>query len=206
MKFQKILALVTLIIAALATVLSLFFCSGVLYAVISYGHRYENDAAARFGVQDLYEYSQSMNNVLVIMGIVLILTVVLMYIMGNSSRRNYYVTNLVATCVYVAYAAVFAIVMIAVCGGCFARIGKIDFEAWKAHEAQIDEATGDFKYAQHYDRNVATLVLGIIMGIIVLATAAAWVLNLLWKLKLMKGEKQLLAQGGVASTSDLEVA
>ena len=205
MKFQKILALVTLIIAALATVLSLFFCSGILYAVISYCKKTEFDDDPKFGVQALYEYSQSMNDVLVIMGIVLILTVVVLYAVGNSKRRNYYITNMVATGIYVVYAVVFAIVMLAVCGTCFSKMGEIDFDAWKAYEAQTD-ADGHLVRGQNYNRNIATLVLGIMMSVVVLINAVAWVLNLLWKLKLMKGEKRLLEQGGVASTSDLEVA
>ena len=201
MKFQKILALVTLVIAALSIVLALFFCSGILYAVVNYSAKTAEEEAY-YGVQELYEFSQSANNILVIMGIVLILIVAAMYIMGNAKRRNYYISNIVATYVYVVYAAVYAIAMIAVCAVCFALMGKIDFETWKADEDFILSLGGE----TYYTRNVATLVLGLLLSGVLLATAVAWVLNLVWKIKLMKGEKQLLEQNGVASTSELEVA
>lgn len=208
MKFQKILSLVTLVIAALATVLALFFCSGVLAAIINYSVK---DVASQtpeweINAQPLYDYSQKMNNVLVIMGIVLILTVALMYLMGNSKRRNYYVTNIVSTGIYVLYAVTFAIVFIVACIGCFVRLGNVDVAEWKRYEAELSPTTGRPLHNQYYDYNYSTLVLGILMGVVLLATAAAWVLNLLWKIKLMKGEKQLLEQGAIANKSDMEVA
>lgn len=203
MKFQKILALVTLIIAALATILALFFCSGVLYAITLHNGTAVYDQT--YDVQELYEYSQNANNVMVIMAIVLILVSALMFLMGNNSRRNYYISNVVATFIYVAYALAFAIALIVICATCFSLMNTVDFEGWLAAEEEKKEILGADAITD-YSRDVTTLILGIIMSVVVIGSAVAWILNLLWKLKLMKGEKQLLENGGVASTSDLEVA
>ena len=209
MKFQKILALVTLITAALAVVLSLLFCSGLLNAVI-FNSAYMNSGTAKWGVEDLYLFSQKINDVLVIMAIVLLLTVVLIYIMGCSKRRKYYVTNYVAIGVFSAMALAFAIAMLYACANCFALMGQIDFEGWKAWDAAVqwNETIGAYvpAHTASYDGNFATLVLGILLSVLLIAEIAVWVLNLIWKLKLMKGEKALLAQGGVESTAEMEVA
>ena len=209
MKFQKILALVTLITAALAVVLSLLFCSGLLQAVIINSAEM-NNGIAKWGVDDLYVFSQHINDVLVIMAIVLLLTVVIIYAMGCSKRRNYYITNYIAIGIFAAMAFAFAIAMLYACANCLALRGQIDFDAWKAYDAemQLNEITGEYSLAHtpSYNGNFATLVLGILLSVVILAEIAVWVLNLIWKLKLMKGEKALLAQGVVESTTEMEVA
>lgn len=209
MKFQKILAIITLVTAALAVVLSLLFCSGLLQAVIINSAEM-NNGAAKWGVEGLYGFSQQINDTLVIMAIILLLTVVLVYAMGCNKRRNYYITNYIAIGVFAAMAFAFAIAMIYACANCFALIGEIDFEGWKAWDAELqwNETIGDYVLAHtpSYDGNVATLVLGILLSVLLIVEIVAWVLNLVWKIKLMKGEKALLAQGSVESTAEMEVA
>jgi hypothetical protein len=46
-------------------------------------------------------------------------------------------------------------------------------------------------------KSALNFVLGYILQVIVLVDVAALVLNLVWKIKLMKGEKELLANGFV---------
>ncbi|MGN0805946.1 MAG: hypothetical protein ACI4MC_02820, partial [Candidatus Coproplasma sp.] len=65
MKFQKILSTVSLVVAALSIVLGLCFCSGVMSEIISY-----LSESYGIGADNLYNYSQSANNTLIILSIV----------------------------------------------------------------------------------------------------------------------------------------
>ena len=207
MKFQKILALISLVTAALAVALSLCFCSGVLNAVINYTSiNYGYDA---WGVDNLYTFSQGINNALFIVAIVFLLATVLLYIMGCNKRRNYYTTNYVAIGVYAAAAFAFVIFMIIVCAMCFVYMGEIDFVAWKEYEAEMEIGIGGelvYSHNRYFSDNCATMVLGILLSVVVIAEIVVWILNLVWKIKLMKGEKALLAQGVVESKAEMEVA
>lgn len=203
MKFQKIFALVTVITAALAAVLGLIFCSGVLNAVRQYSDYMQRPVD--IGANDLYEYSQNINGTVLIMGIILILAAVVLYIFGCHKMRNYYVTNYVATGIYVVLAVVYGIFMLIVCATCLSYAGRIDYEAWKEFEAQTN-SDGKPLNIQYYSDSVATPVLGILLGLVVLVEAAGWVLNLIWKIKLMKGEKKLLEKGAVQDAEQMEVA
>ena len=201
MKFQKILTLVTLILAALSFVLGVFFCSGIIEKC-----RYYTSASLpvdpvtnqplkdAIGADALFDYSQKMNDVFVIMAIVLILVVVTLYITATNKRRNYYVTNYVSIGLVVVYSVVFAIVLLVICGTCVSLAGKIDMAQWKAYIDYVD-SEGAHKYTDSYSESYATIVLGFILAVIILLDAVAWCLNLLWKIKLMKGEKELLAGG-----------
>lgn len=202
MKFQKILALVTLISAAIAAVIGLIFCSGLLNAIRQY-----SDYAGRYdiGANALYEYSQSINDTVLIMAIILIIAAVVLYVVGCNKMRNYYVSNFVGIGIYVVYAVVFAIFMFIVCFTCIGLKGEIDFEAWRAYEAQTN-AAGELIRAQYYNDSIATIIFGILIAVVVLAEAGLWVYNLIWKLKLMKGEKELLAMGAVSESNQMEVA
>lgn len=207
MKFQKIFALVSLITAALAVVLSLCFCSGVLNGIINYSSEYAG--YDEYGVDNLFNFSQGVNNPLVIVAIIFLLGTVLLYAMGCNKRRNYYTTNYVAIGVYAVIAFAFAVFMIIVCAMCLTYMGEIDFEAWKAYEAEQEIGIGGelvYSHTQYYSHNCATMILGILLSVVILAEIVVWILNLVWKIKLMKGEKALLAQGGVESKAEMEVA
>lgn len=202
MKFQKILALVTLISAAIAAVIGLIFCSGLLNAIRQY-----SDEIGRYdiGADALYQYSQSINDTVLVMAIVLIVTAVILYIFGCNKMRNYYITNYIAIGIYVLYAVVFAIFMLIVCFNCIGLKGQIDFEAWKAYESQTN-SQGQLIRIQYYNDSIATIIFGILIAVVVFSLAGLWVFNLIWKLKLMKGEKELLAKGAISETKEMEVA
>lgn len=193
MKFQKILTLVSLITAALSCVLALFFASGILEKIRFYSTSYLSvDPVSGqpipdfIGADALFNYSQSMNNAFVLMAIFFVVAIATLYITATNKRRNYYITNYVSIGIVVAYSVAFAIFLIAMCGTCISLAGQIDFEKWKTYS----ETSG---YPAGYSQNYATIILAIILAIVILLEVAAWVLNLIWKLKLMKGEKALLA-------------
>lgn len=202
MKFQKILTLITLIVAALAIVLALSFCSGIFTAAKNY---VDGDD---WGANDIYYYGNKVNGMLLILAIVLLLTVVLLYVMGCNKRRKYYITNYIAIGVFALYALVFGIILLIICANCLNLYNQIDFKGWRAYESIMEEFNGELRPAnnQYYNDNVATVYLGIVMFVVLLVNITAWALNLVWKIKLMKGEKALLEQSAVEDKTELEVA
>ncbi|MGN1103511.1 MAG: hypothetical protein ACI4QI_01415 [Candidatus Coproplasma sp.] len=202
MKFQKILSLISLIAAALAIVLGLCFCSGVMSEIIPYlSDKYSINAG------NLYEYSQSANNTLVILSIVLLLVVTTIYITASNTRRNYYITNYVSLGIVIAYTVVFAIILLVICVTAMGYANEIDFVKWKEfYEAHTTDRYGNVSYTnpRNYSESRLTLILGVVLAIVLLVEAAAWVLNLIWKIKLMQGEKALLANG--VEVKQMEVA
>lgn len=207
MKFQKILSLVSLIFAALTIVYGLCFISGTMYECLNYlpsngKDKYEINA------EGLYNYSQYANNVLVILAIVLLLTVVTVYITATNKRRNYYITNYISIGLVVAYAVACAIAMIVICSKTIGYANEIDYVKWKEWYDQTTKPDpyGNFSYVnpRNYSEDKTTLILGIVIAVILLVEAAAWIFNLIWKIKLMQGEKALLANG--VEVKSLEVA
>lgn len=198
MRFQKILTLVSLIIGALSFVFAVLFCSGIIYESMAYTTEYSGDSLGDdpIGADALFNFTQGANNALVILAIVLILTVVFLYITSTNKRRNYYITNYIAIGIAAVYAIVFAIVLIAICGQAAGYASQIDMAKWLEYVQEVDtDRYGQtfFVNPQRYSESYATIALGFVLAVVVLAEAAAWVLNLLWKIKLMKGEKALLA-------------
>lgn len=207
MKFQKILSLVTLILAALCIVLSLCYCSGVMSEIINYTSSKMTTEPDIISADALFEYSQYVNDVLVILSIVFILVVAFIYITATNKRRNYYITNYIAIGLLIAYVLAFAIVMLVLCVKTNGYVNQVDFTKWKElYEAYTTDRYGNVSYInpRRYSESRATIILGIILSIILIVDVAAWALNLIMKIKLMQGEKALLANGVEVNT--LEVA
>lgn len=186
MKYQKILALASLIFAALTIVYSFFFTGGMLYEIQAYAVPQFNVG----GADELNAFVQKGNNILVIMSIVLILCVVFVYLTNTNKRRNYYVTNYIAIGLLLAVTLACFITFIVIISKTFALCGAVDVDAW--YELYIAERRGGRVNPQHYSTNKSTLILGIFVAVLMLVMVAAWVLNTLWKVKLMRGEKALL--------------
>ena len=209
MKFQKILALVTLILAALSFVLGVLFCSGIIgesriYTSGKFTITDKDDPTIVYknliGADALFEYTQNINNVIVILAIVFILVVLTLFITSTNKRRNYYISNYVSIGLVVLYMFAFAICIYVICSKCVTYAKQIDMEAWKGYvdAFDTDRYGNKFKlYNQNYSESYITMILGFVLASLVLVDVAAWVLNLVWKIKLMKGEKELLNGGFV---------
>lgn len=196
MKFQKILLLVSLILAALAIVYSLAYFTGSLSSL----YNYVNNRSYKINCEDTYYFAQDFNGVMLALSIVYLAVIVVMYIAACGKRRNYYITNYIVSIAAAVYVAVFAIVCIAMNAATLSMfLNDIDWEAYRAAHA-----TGDAIAV--YDDSVTMFVLGFVLHFIVLLNAVAIGLNLLWKHKLMKGEKQLLAQNAEEAEVVTEVA
>lgn len=190
MRFQKILMTVTLVIAALSIVYALIFCSGIINQIGGINQELfelTGDNSAYL----VYKRSQGFSDTFLILGVVLVLTVVLMLIMGCQSRRKYYITNYVAIGIFVAFALVFSILLVVNIISVQSALNKVDMAAAK----EIYE--GATSLFGGWDESTWMLTLGYVYMAILLVDVVVVVLNLVWKIKLMQGEKALL-QSSVA--------
>lgn len=191
-KFQKILAFVSLVIAALVFVYALIFNSGNLSNLMFYNN-WENMRFPFEGADNFLAPAQTFTGALIVIGIVDICAVAVLFITACDKRRNYYVTNYVAIGLNIAmsvFVALFGIIFIAILMSEFYGMD------WNALEKLITllKEDGNQPYKE-VSKSPAIFIVGIVLFIIVLANALAWTYNLIWKIKLMKGEKALLASG-----------
>ena len=184
--------LVSLIVAALTFVYALFFVTGSLGYATKYGD-------FSIGAEKLVETSQNFVDALVTICIVFILLAAVLFITSCNSRRNYYITNYIAIGLFVAFAlfvTIFVIVNVSIIMNMFLNDIKWDIVPEQAAKLMN-------KYPISKD-DTYTFVLGYVVAAIVLIDAVLLVLNTVWKVLLMKGEKQLL--NGTANVQTEEVA
>lgn len=182
MRFQKILILVSLIVAAAATLYSWIFCSGVFAQIAQV-------LTGAPEVKKLHDAAQDFTNLFQILGIVFILCIVLLYITACNSRRNYYITNYVAIGIAVVYMLVYAILLIVNLVNVSSILASTDLSGAKA---AYDLAHYDETLFGAFQTTSWTVYIGYALFAIVIIDAALIGLNLLWKIKLMQGEKELL--------------
>ena len=195
MRFQKILMLVTLIVSALTFVYALIFSTPIsALSVLTHGQpTITNDP---IGANATYDLFQQYNAILVVLTVVFILLVALCYIMACQKRRNYYTTNYVAIIATAAYALVLCVLIVAFTAIChMSFLNDVDWYTYynDYYNGYLNVATGYTLYS--YSDSDAVCWIGYVIAFIVLADVVALVYNLIWKVKLMKGEKQLLANG-----------
>ena len=196
MRFQKYLILVTLIVAALSFVYALSFCGGTIY---QYQTFYDpvRDVEMFEGIRALFKASQTYNDILIWLTIAFIIIVVLNYVMATQKRRNYYVTNYISIIVTIVYAVALAAVIILFVVQTYSLFIVIDRESV---EIAYNRIIGNFKYS------TINFIMGYIMAGVIIANACLLIFNLVWKVKLMKGEKKLLAKQPVQIAEAAEEA
>jgi len=188
MKFQKILSLVTLIVAAVVFVYALSFFSGNLSDLMPYSSSYNDN---KYNGADVFiDAGQSFISAMEIICIVYFCIIALSYIMGCNSRRNYYVTNYVASGLVIGMSLVigiYGLIMEIVLMSSF--YGGIDWDGMEEIRSRYSFVTA---FKTEVSKSPVIFIIGIIIFLIVLCVCAAWVYNLIWKKKLMEGEKALL--------------
>lgn len=195
MRFQKILALLTLIISAITIVYSFGFFTGDLATlskiVTTRSFLRDYTDAQQNAMINTYYTALSINDLLMWLGIIFLLVVVFIYITASQKRRNYYKTNYIAVILVAAYAAVFAIIGIAVISSVLVSLNaSVTADIWQAYK-EYNDSNG----LNNYMHTPVMFYIGYVVFAIVLVDALAWVYNLIWKMKLMKGEKALLEAG-----------
>ena len=189
--------LVTLIISALTIVYAWGFFTGSL-SCVSYmaafrGTMPSGSTVSASQLRDVsantYLLALDINDLFFALSIVFIVLVAVLYITACNKRRNYYISNYVAIIATAAFAAVFAIIGIAMISVVLGTMtSEIPSEYWQAYKNYC-ETNG----INNYSDSNAMFGIGYVLFVIVLANAAALIYNLIWKIKLMKGEKKLLA-------------
>ena len=194
MRFQKYLCLALLILGAVATLFAFFYLSG---AMSELGLTLNNTSGkSRFkassGKYDatLYNDIQGFNTMLMYFGIVMILLAVLLYITACNKRRNYYISNYVAIGVCAGGDIALSLTAFIMNALWRANFLNVDFVAWKEY---WDGRPGNV--VKHYSDSTLMFDLGFVVYLLVFLAAVALILNLIWKIMLMRGEKKLLAAG-----------
>ncbi len=188
------MCLVTLILGALSAVYCFIFCSGGLANIgISLGPKEEGkpnyDPVFR-PAQELYVDAQGFNNALLIISIIMILVAALLYITSTNKRRNYYISNYVATGIVCTFNIVVSIVLMVMIGQYMSRfMGIINDPVLNAFYVAKAEANANVEYVS----STWNFALGFVVYTLVIIGSIGLILNLMWKVKLMKGEKELLA-------------
>ena len=203
MRFQKYICLVMLLVGALALAYAFFYATGGL-SELGYAEKngFTQEGLLVYGIEiaegkyggELYTDIQSFNNLLMYCGIAMILFAVLLYITACNKRRNYYVTNYVATGLCAGGNIVISLVLIILNAIWKGRFLNIDFDAWKEFKA-VGEILAEFGGAsgfEHYSESTVWFDIGFGVYAIVIIASVLLILNLVWKVLLMKGEKKLL--------------
>lgn len=193
MRFQKILMLVTVIIAALCFVFAVSFLTGGLGNVRYYITRSGSSTVDKINATDFYNASQSFVTAAVVLAIVFIIASALLYLFACNSRRNYYITNYIiigVVAVVGAVIAVYYLINISVVMNYF-----YNGIAWKTGTNGGNNYADMMNENYPVDKSPLMFILGYVVCILVMCDVAAQILNLIWKIKLMKGEKELLEKG-----------
>jgi hypothetical protein len=185
MKVQKILCIVSILLAVFAFAFSLGISTDI----------YQLMLAGEYGVETggLYDVVQDFNHKLVILCIVMILTSTGLFITNTNTRRNYYISNYVSigiTFLFDTITCIICIIQISLFRATF--LTEVDFEMW----VLVHEMISEIRYTEStfwFDINTLMLTLIIVCNILL-------VLNLIWKTMLMKKEKALLNENILGGT------
>ena len=211
MRFQKIICLVMILVGALALAYSFCYATGGLAELGQMWDTNKNKsmfkaAEGKYNAQLFFDI-QGFNDALMYCGIVIILLGVLLYITACNRRRKYYVTNFVATGVCAGGNIGISIALMVINGIWMGRFKNIDFVSWaKTNKDNMQEFIDDYiivnkgEYPpeellaayKHYSESTTWFTIGFVVYSLVIVASLLLILNLVWKVALMKGEKQLL--------------
>ena len=179
MKIQKIICFLALFASAFAFIFSL----GVSTTV----YNLNQTTAFMPGViaDGYYDAVQQFNHTYVLECIGFIVCAIFLFITQTNKRRNYYITNYVATLAFTGYSLFVALKSLSILGGFKDTfLNETDFEMWKMIHEMIDAV----RYTEStfwFDINIAALI-------IILVVSGLLILNLTWKIVLMVNEAKLL--------------
>ena len=191
MTLQRIVCYALLIAAALVFVYSLglmtdLYDSGLNYFAEDY-YRYQEDPANLMVLgSEVYYDMQGFNRSLTLVGIALILLAVAQFMFQNHNRRKYYIANYItvgASTIGAVTASVWALSNIFKYK---AQYLKLDFETLKLY-AEL------FKF--EYTDSTFWFDASVVVFALLLIVAVVNVINMFWKISLMKAEKKLIKAG-----------
>ncbi len=178
---QRIVCYVLLFAAVLVFIYSLGLVTDLHYN--NFNLYAEDPKHPYFEGAEIYNDIQPFNSQLTTLGITLILSVALLFVFGTQNRRKYYIGNYITIGIHAAlsvFTAVFGIINVIKYKEAYL---KIDFEALKWWQQELELP---------YDISPFWFDIGpIVFGILLFATLLS-ILNLIFKVYVMRGEKRLL--------------
>ncbi len=198
MRFQKIICLVMILAGALALVYAFAYATGSL-AELSKTLNSDRTSSwqAAEGKYDatFYFTIQGFNDALMYCGVAMILLAVVLYITHTQKRRNYYISNYVATGACALGNIVTSVVLMAMNAFWKSEFLNLDFAAWDKSMEYYKELVEEGLMSPdviHYSESTLWFDLGFAVYSVVIVASLLLIFNLVWKIMLMKGEKKLL--------------
>ena len=186
LKFQKIVCFILLIASALVFVYSLGMMTD-LHDSLRYAIDPEIPAEYVKGAMIYYDM-QGFNRLLTIAGIALILVSLLLFVTNTHSRRKYYIGNYVSVAISsVANVGVAVWAVIKITAFKEQYLTTVDFEALKIYSEKYTNVL-------YTESTFWFDVCYFVMGLVLVATVLSLV-NLIWKIRMMKAEKRLIEAG-----------
>lgn len=186
-KCQKILCIAAIITCALTFLYALGIMTDLYDALYSTMRNPYDLTETDVPGSILYYMMQDFNKALLRYSIGLILLACLLFLTQTHVRRKYYIGNYVAVGLYSAATVAYSLWAHAYIEGYKAAfLTQVDFEALEKHAKMWKTAYVDstFWFDAHY-----------VVYAILLAVTVLLLLNLIWKIRLMKAEQRLIAAG-----------
>ena len=183
MLVQKIVCFAVLAAAALVFIYSLGLVTDLHYN--NFAYYAENPERPRFEGAEIYNNIQPFNKQLTAAGLCLILSALLVFVFGSHKRRKYYVGNYVAIGLNSALTvgvSVWGIRNVMIYREMY---DKIDFAALEKYQMMLKMS---------YDISPFWFDAGYYVFGIAIAVAVLSILNLVFKILVMRGERQLLLE------------
>lgn len=190
MKFQKLICFIVLLASVILFIYSLGFVTD-LYDALTMplkddSNLYDNKHITLVDGAEIYIEVQGFNKNLTTAAIILILCSVAMFLTNTHVRRRYYIGNFVtigvstAACLGV---SVWNIINVAMYKKMYQT--TVDFDALKIFAEEYDTLYIDKNSTFWFD-------IGFVVSALLIIVAAVNIFNLIWKIKLMKEEAQLI--------------
>jgi hypothetical protein len=187
LRFQKIICLIAVIVAAVYFVYALGILTDI-HDALKDTMRNKNDYTQTKVPGSIIFYDmQPFNKLFVNLSIGLILLSCFLFVMNTHVRRKYYIGNYVAIGAYSAGAlalTVWSHLQIAAFANQF--MTTVDFAAMKEYSD---------RWGSLYLDNTFLLDLHYVVGGAAILTVAGLIFNMVWKIKLMREEEKLIAEG-----------
>ena len=187
MTAQKIICFIALAACVLIFVYSLGILTDLYDAIYLGNVRYADDAArTKVPGSTIYFDMQPFNRLLVRLSIGMIILAAVLFLTGTHRRRKYYIGNYIASSLYILGSVAFSVWSHIRFEYYKAQYLQMDFAALKKHADKMKSLYTDstFWFDAHYA----------VYGLLLLASVLLAV-NIIWKIKLMKNERGLLAEG-----------
>ena len=189
--FQKAACLLAIIAAAVSFVYSLGIITDIYDSLYSTMRNPNDLTQTKVPGSIIYYDMQAFNKQFLYLSIGLILVACILFITNTHSRRKYYVGNYVATALYsVASIGVVVWSHIQISAFKVQYLTTVDFEALKEYAEM---------WKSYYTDSTFLLDAHFAVGALSILAVVILVVNVVWKIRLMRGEDKLIREGKEAA-------